>query len=152
VLEPDDLGAELISAALEDLDLRLAFGIRLVPIASGIGARRLGLAAGNEDRSRQDPKSRSQRMIPHKDLRKGSRSAPERLSHCSSVSRPLPVMAHFGGLFLPGGGPHTTPPAAISAGFSAFGKTCISTPSTMAATPIPPAVQIEIKPRFPPPL
>src|ERR1051325_11336038 len=60
-------------------------------------------------------------------------------------------MGHFCGPFLPGGGTHHPAPVAISAGFEDFGKTCDSTPSTMAATPMPPAVQIEIKPLLPPP-
>src|SRR6185437_7610436 len=149
VFEPNDLGAKLVLAALENLDLGLALGVRLVPKTAGIAACCLGLAAGNEESSRQDPQRRSQRMIPHKDLRKRvTPKAPERLGNCSSC--PLSLLGRFCGLFLPGGGTHHTAPAAISAGFPAFGKTRVATPSRMAATPMPPAVQIEIKPRLPP--
>src|ERR1700730_19208502 len=59
-------------------------------------------------------------------------------------------MGHFCGPFLLGGGTDHTTPTTISAGFAAFGKECVSTPSRMAATPMPPAVQIEIKHRLPP--
>src|SRR4029077_2488570 len=72
VLEPGDLGAKLrlARAAFEDLDLRFAHSVRLVPIAGRINRGRLG-TAGSKDSSGYKS-HRSERMIPHKNLRSAS--------------------------------------------------------------------------------
>ena len=69
LLEPGDLGAEigLLLPALEDLDLGLAFGIRLLPIAGGIGRGGAGRLTEQQGDG-QEPDHRSA-LMPHKDLR-----------------------------------------------------------------------------------
>src|SRR4029453_14988088 len=103
------LGATLGLAALENLDLGLALGVRLVPKTAGIAACRLGLAAGNEESSRQDPQRRSQRMIPHKDLRKGSRLK-RRGARAIALLAPCPSWAVFAAFFCPAEEPIPRPP------------------------------------------
>src|SRR6185369_11468152 len=113
--------------------------------------RRLPLGTGRRERGKQPsgpPASQPTHDSSYAPPKRVTPKAPERLGNCSSC--PLSFIGRFCGLFLPGGGTHHTAPAAISAGFPAFGKTCVATPSRMAATPMPPAVQIEIKPRLPP--
>src|SRR6188474_1857946 len=106
--EPNDLGAKLVLAALENLDLGLALGVRLVPKTAGIAACRLGLAAGNEESSRQDPQRRSQRMIPHKDLRKGSRLK-RRSASAIALLASCPSWAVFAAFFCPAEEPSHCP-------------------------------------------